>query len=103
MSLKPGIGASWMEKYADEVYPRDYVVVNGKKAKPPRYYDKMLDAAVESVDGSARAFCRDIKAHVEDGRLQSSLKQAYNNTADRLEIREIMAKARLSLSKRGLV
>lgn len=40
MSLKPGIGAPWLEKYSSDVYPRGDCVVNGRKTRPPRYYDK---------------------------------------------------------------
>ncbi len=43
MSLKPAIGKRWIEHYWNDVYPRDYVVVDGVKAKPPRYYDKFMD------------------------------------------------------------
>ncbi len=42
MSLRPAIGARWLEKYWTDVYPRDYVVVDGFQAKPPRYYDKWM-------------------------------------------------------------
>lgn len=43
MSLRPGIGASWFDKYSDDVYDdHDFVVVNGKTCKPPRYFDKLL-------------------------------------------------------------
>lgn len=45
MSRMPGIGASWLEKYKSDVYPHDYVVVNGHKVKPPRFYDKQLPEA----------------------------------------------------------
>lgn len=43
MSLKPGIGSRWLEKYKTDVYPRDYVVVNGVKVKPPKYYDVLFE------------------------------------------------------------
>lgn len=43
MSLKPGIGRPWLDKYLTDVYPRDYVVVNGVKTKPPAYYDKIFE------------------------------------------------------------
>ena len=43
MSLKPGIGARWLEKYQTDVYPRDYVVVRGVKVKPPKYYDTLFE------------------------------------------------------------
>ena len=42
MSRRPGIGATWLEKYKADVYPHDYVVINGHKVKPPRFYDKQL-------------------------------------------------------------
>lgn len=42
MSLKPGIGLGFYEKYKSDIYPHDYVVTNGSKAKPPKYYDKLF-------------------------------------------------------------
>lgn len=46
MSRRPGIGKGWFEKYMTDVFPSDEVYVNGKKSKPPRYYDNLL----KSVD-----------------------------------------------------
>lgn len=43
MSLKPGIGARWLEKYQSDVFPRDYVIMNGVKTKPPKYYDILFE------------------------------------------------------------
>ncbi len=43
MSLNPAIGKKWIEKYWRDVYPRDFVVMDGHEAKPPRYYDKWMD------------------------------------------------------------
>ncbi len=43
MSLRPAIGKKWIEKWWRDVYPRDYVVIDGYEAKPPRYYDKWMD------------------------------------------------------------
>ena len=42
MSRKPGIGYDWFQKYKTDVYPNDYCVINGKKIRPPRYYDNLL-------------------------------------------------------------
>lgn len=39
MSRRPGIGYGWFEKYQDETYRDDSVVVGGKEMLPPRYYD----------------------------------------------------------------
>lgn len=44
MSLRPGIGHDWIEKFFTDVYPHDYVVIrNGLKVLPPRYYDKYCE------------------------------------------------------------
>ena len=43
MSLKPGIGANWLKKFRSDVFPRDYVVINGVKTKPPKYYDVLFE------------------------------------------------------------
>jgi hypothetical protein len=42
MSRKPGIGYDWFKKFKTDVYPNDYCVINGKKIRPPRYYDNLL-------------------------------------------------------------
>ena len=40
MSLKPGIGFGWYEKFhGSDVYADDMVIVRGMKCKAPRYYD----------------------------------------------------------------
>lgn len=44
MSRRPAIGRRWIEKYWKDVYPRDYVVMDGRELKPPRYYDKWMEA-----------------------------------------------------------
>lgn len=43
MSRRPAIGRRWIEKYWEDVYPRDMVVMDGHEMKPPRYYDKWMD------------------------------------------------------------
>ena len=32
-----------MQKYQTDVYPRDYVVINGVRTKPPAYYDVLFE------------------------------------------------------------
>lgn len=42
MSRRPGIGFRWFEKYAGDVYPADRCVLeDGRKTRPPRYYDEL--------------------------------------------------------------
>lgn len=84
MSL--GVGASWLEQYADEVYPLDRVYSRGREAKPPRYYDKRLEA----VDPVLACELRVLRARDFDH---------DNATEERLRVREVCAEARLNLFK----
>lgn len=45
MSLRPAIGREWLEKYHGDIYnaDKDFLVLRGKKLKPPKYYDKIYD------------------------------------------------------------
>lgn len=92
MSLKPGIGATWFSKYGKQVYPRDEVVVNGRKMGPPRYYDQLLSRIdPEMVDVLAIA------------REHRALKFVDDNTLERLAAREIVAAAGMSFKLRSKV
>lgn len=43
MSRRPGIGYTWFWKYKDDLYPKDFTVIDGKKLPVPRYYDRLLE------------------------------------------------------------
>jgi len=91
MSLKPGIGRTWLEKYWTDVFPHGKVVVNGKEWKSPRYYDRVFAdvdpdaAAILAFDRSrvARDYCED-------------------NSDVRLAVREVVALARVRSMKRKI-
>lgn len=89
MSLKPGIGAGWLDKYFSDVYPHDRVIINGHKTKPPRYYDKILDK-------TDCLMLDDIKYN----RFVDNLSRIHDNTDTRLIAKEIVTNARLSKLKR---
>lgn len=38
-----GIGYSWISKFYADVYPHDEVVLDGRKCKPPKYYDMVSE------------------------------------------------------------
>jgi len=44
MSRRPGIGSAWFEQFKADVYPSDEVVHEGKRYRPPRFYDCQLEA-----------------------------------------------------------
>lgn len=44
MSLKPAVGKRWIERFWKDVYPKDKVYIEGREFRPPRFYDKWLEA-----------------------------------------------------------
>lgn len=87
-----GIGYNWIRLYKTDVYRGDddaYVVVNGMKCKPPRYYDQYVSETSE-YEG------------VQYHRYKNSLMHREDGTPERLAVREKVARARLSFKKRGL-
>lgn len=91
MSLKPGIGRSWIEKFHRDVYPHDKVVVNGMQVKPPIYYDRFLNE-MEGTEAD----------EVEFDRYKKGLLCRDDSTPERLEVREKVARARLNFKHRDL-
>lgn len=93
MSLKPGIGAPWFEKFGRDVMRSGKVVCRGGLAvQPPRYYDKLM----EKVDGGFR--CEELQYE----RYLDALQRLDDNTDERLRVREQVDKARLGLLTRSL-
>lgn len=45
--MSDNLGKTWWEKYGHHLKDNDYVVINGKKQKPPKAYDKWLSAKDE--------------------------------------------------------
>lgn len=92
MSLKPGIGYPWFQKFWKDVYvARDACVVDGKILPAPRYYDKLLE--VTDVG---------LSTEKEYDRYINSDKFKDDCTPDRLSVREVVAMARLNTLQRNL-
>lgn len=94
MSLKPGIGAKWLEKYQTDVFPRDYVVINGVKTKPPKYYDVLFERENPGVFSDLVAQ-RELDAY--SGRLAGEFSSA------RLDVKRQVKSAQLTQLKRGFL
>lgn len=43
MSRNPGLGFGWFQKFRDDVFPRDYVVCEGKQLAVPKYYGMLME------------------------------------------------------------
>jgi hypothetical protein len=42
MSRRPGLGRDWWDKYKTDCYPSDFIVHNGQKMQPPKYFEQIL-------------------------------------------------------------
>lgn len=89
MSRRPGLGRDYLERYWRDIYPRDFVAVNGSFFKPPRYYDR----AMEDINPEL----------MEEVRFQR-WKDAEEIGDDRLIMKEKVHRARMALfESRGAV
>ncbi len=88
MSRRPGIGSKWFEKFKEDVYPSDEVILEGRKYRPPRYYDSLLGDEELDVYKAKRR-----RAMVNRGK---------DLSADRLRSREKHLGARLKLLERRI-
>lgn len=91
MSLKPGLGAEWLRRYACDYYKKGKVVIDGREHNAPRYYDKLaeqlLPDRVEDVKGA-----RQVAAYA----------RREDSTPERLAVKEEVQKARINFKKRML-
>lgn len=91
MSLKPGIGQPWFQRFASDVYPRGECVVRGRYCRPPRYYDKLFERA--DADGME---------YIKYKRYLHGLEVSYDNTDERVAVKEQVAIARATRFVRSL-
>nr|QJB19485.1 MAG: replication initiator protein [Microvirus sp.] len=90
MSLKPGVGARWFEKYSRDVFPHDFVIQRGAERQVPKYYDKLLKRAKYAKADE-----------VEFARQKRASAAAPDNTSQRRAVREQVAIARARNQLRG--
>lgn len=88
MSRNPGIGRGWWDLYWRDWYARDYMVVNGNKVKPPRYYDSLVEK-----------FSPGLLRSIKSGRRKAAQKSA-DNSGSRLVVREAVKNGSVSFLSR---
>lgn len=91
MSRKPGIGSAWLDKFWTDVFPASRVVVNGVEANPPRFYRKRFRERFPMA-------ARDLQFE----QAEKVLGELDENAPKRLEAKEAVQRARLSMLKRKL-
>jgi len=85
-----GIGSRWLKQFTSDVYPDDFVIINGKKVRPPRYYDQEFEIANS-----------DLAKKIKRTRKKNLRKHAANNTPERLAVREKVQDAKTKLLERN--
>ena len=91
MSLKPGIGARWLEKFWSDVFPSGKVVSRGFVANAPRFYrKKFAERFPELAAAKSQEYADEMVAQVEE------------NFPSRLEAKRAVTAARLAMLKRKL-
>jgi hypothetical protein len=85
MSRKPAIGKKWLETYWSDVYNHDYCVIQGKKLRAPKYYDKWLEGnnpdLFEKVKESRESFQKEIDKIELNRSYEFSLKRHENHVS----------------------
>lgn len=92
MSLKPGIGATWLEKYGKtDVFPHDECIARGHPCKVPRYYDVLW----ERLDPKGFAVAKARRKELGEAK-------ASDATPERMAVRLKCQEARMRLLSRTL-
>jgi hypothetical protein len=86
MSRRPGIGQAYYEKYKDEIFASDSIVINGNEVPVPTYYTKLL-AKENSDKHEETLFKRSQRANTPQ--------QRKNSTRARLDARETCHKSKI--------
>lgn len=104
MSRRPGIGKAYYDKYKAEIYQEDFIIQDGNKCKPPRFYDNLLDK-----DDKNRYRQIKRKRKLEGNRLipmrnprTGKMMLGNDNDSFRLPVKEICHEARIKNLKRPL-
>lgn len=91
MSRRPGVGATWFDKFKSDAYPSDFLIVDGKKHPVPKFYDKLKTQEDERLIEKLKR-----------QRVLSSHKHREDNTPERLAVREEVLTDRVQRAPRKL-
>ena len=101
MSLKPGIGAGWFDKYEHDIFGGDYAVQDGMKRQTPKYYDKLYKR-VSKPQVVGDKLIPDRFDEVEFARQKRAERVRADNTDDRRRVRETVHEAKVRSLKRDI-
>ena len=91
-SRRPGLGKGFFDLYSSDIFPHDYIVLNGVKQRAPKYYDGLLELT--------RPYEFDCIKERREKDARTSSNWVDNNTLSRLHVREQVKSASMKLLKR---
>ena len=95
MSRNPGIAGNWLSKHHTDCYPSDFIVINGMKMKPPKYFDRVFENdLIQFPQGEA------IITDLKEQRIEDAKQYAHLRTPEALAYAEKVHKAKHALFKR---
>lgn len=90
MSRRPGLATTWFEKFKTDAFPSDFLIVEGKRVKPPQFYfDKLSELEQQRIKRVRKRF-------------SIQPRQKLNSTSARLKEREEVQRLRLQRLQRPL-
>lgn len=94
-SRNHGLGYDWFHKYKSDVFPSDFLIVDGKKHPVPKYYLKLLEEEERNRVKRARN-------PVTYQTIPARRERRFNNTRARLKVREEVFAAKIKRLERTL-
>lgn len=91
MSRRPGLGKGWYDRFKGDVFPSDEVILDGKRHRPPKFYDQQLEKEDPQLLETLREKRKDAVARRRD-----------DLTPERLRVKEELTEQRVSLLRRSL-
>lgn len=83
-----GLGSAWFERYKSDVFPADFIVIEGRQVKVPRFYEKKLQ--------------EEALAELKRKRKRNGLRFKKDKTRARLDVRHTVKLAQAKQLKRTL-
>jgi len=90
MSLRPGIGALWYQRFKGDLFPADHAVQDGKAYKVPRYYLQLLERTADPT----------LVEEIKYRRFLKAAEQPEESTPERRAVRCELAERKLAARAR---
>lgn len=94
MSRRPGIGKKWYDEFKSDVYPHDFVVRDGVRMRPPKFFDALYEG------DDPRGFLKVKQRRLVDQKAQHEEDMQYRTS--RMLVRKTVKEAQVKQLKRGL-